>query len=73
MEDTEEINRIKDSIENSRLTILALKKQIYYYEKQMEEEFNKIKKLCHHEFVTEREPIPYGEKITFCKKCNYCI
>ena len=39
----------------------------------MKEEFNKIKELCHHEFVTEREPIPYGEKITFCKKCNYCI
>ena len=73
MEDTEEINRIKESIENSRLTILALKKQIHYYEKQMKEEFEKIIELCQHEFVTEREPIPYGEKITFCKKCNYCI
>ena len=37
------------------------------------EEFEKIIELCRHEFVTEREPIPYGEKITFCKKCNYCI
>ena len=67
-----EMLAIKESIYLYEDNIKSLEAQIYNYKKIIKEKYSQYFRLCEHEFIKVREPIPYGEWYLECKKCGYC-
>ena len=64
------ISQARQEIENYRLQIRELKAEIKQCEDQIDDQYQIIRDTCTHNWVREREPIPYGELYIVCTKCN---
>ena len=52
--------------------------RIFFYKKEIKNTKYKISKICldenkEHDWITERDEGPYGERFTYCKKCKIDI
>ena len=64
------MDQLKNEIIEHQKQLRFYYKEIYNLEALIKQKEKKICELCDHEWITRREPIPYGEMETFCVKCN---
>ena len=69
---TPEMKLIKEVIEEYEGHIRYFETLIHDYKMNIKEKQKRYFSLCEHEFIKERENIPYGEMYHVCKKCGMC-
>lgn len=64
------IAQARTEINNYYGKIRELKADIKQYESNISDQYQIIRDTCTHNWVREREPIPYGELYIVCTRCN---
>jgi hypothetical protein len=63
------IGRAREHIDNYHIKIRDLKAEIKQYEENISNQYQIIRDTCTHNWVREREPVPYGELCIVCTRC----
>ena len=65
-----EINSYNEELEHKKRKICELEKEMYNIRNVRQGAYNELKEVCPHEWIREKEQIPYGEYYNVCKICN---
>ena len=65
-----EINSYDQELSNKKRKICELEKEMYHIRNIRQKAYEELKEVCPHEWVREKEKIPYGEYYNVCKICN---
>ena len=65
-----EINSYNEEISKKKRKICDLEEEMYNIRNIRKKAYDELYNVCPHEWVRERERIPYGEYYNICKICN---